>query len=71
MGLRKTSVEIDEELMAEAQRILSTETIKDTIHEAFLALVRQEARKADVQALSQLEGMDLADPEIMAGAWRS
>lgn len=71
MALRKTSVEIDEELMAEAQRILSTETIKDTIHEAFLALVRQEARKADVQALSQLKGMDLADPEIMAGAWRS
>lgn len=71
MSLRKTSVEIDEELMAEAQRILSTETIKDTIHEAFMALVREEARKADIQALRQLEGMDLADPEIMAGAWRT
>lgn len=71
MSLRKTSVEIDEELMAEAQRILSTDTIKDTIHEAFMALVRDEALKADIEALRRLEGMDLADPEIMAGAWRS
>ncbi len=70
MAIRKTSVEIDENLLAEAQRILTTGSIKDTINEAFLAVVRQEARRAEVEALKEMRGMDLADPEVMAGAWR-
>ena len=70
MAVRKTSVEIDEGLLAEAQRILATGSIKDTINEAFLEVVRQEARRAEVEALREMRGMDLADPEVMSGAWR-
>jgi len=71
MALRKTSVEINEDLLAAVQQVLSTATIKDTIEEAFREVLRAEARREEVAALSTMRGMDLADPAVMAGAWRS
>ena len=71
MAIRKTSVEINEELLTAAQRILATATIKDTIEEAFREVLRAEARREEVEALSTMRGMDLADEDIMSGAWRS
>ncbi len=67
---RKTSVKINEELLAEVQRILATRTVRETVEEAFLAIIRAEARREEIRALTTMEGSDLADPEIMAGAWR-
>jgi Arc/MetJ family transcription regulator len=71
MSTRKTSVEINESLLSAVQRILATTTIKDTIEEAFREVLRAEARKEEVEALTSMRGLDLADPEVMAGAWRS
>jgi Arc/MetJ family transcription regulator len=71
MGTRKTSVEINEELLADVQRILDTRTVKDTIEGAFREVVRAEARRQEVEALTAMKGLDLADPQIVAGAWRS
>ena len=71
MPSRKTSVEIDEQQLAAAQRILATRTIRETIEAAFRELVRAQARRDEVSALRTMEGLDLADPEIMAGAWRA
>ena len=71
MSLRKTSVEINEELLTAVQKILSTATIKDTIEEAFREVLRTEARREEVEALSTMRGMDLADEDVMSGAWRS
>jgi len=71
MGVRKTSVEINEELLKAAQRVLSTTTIKETIEEALLEVLRRKARREEVEALSTMRGMDLADPGVMSGAWRS
>lgn len=70
MSTRKTSVEINEELLTAVQQVLSTATIKETIEEAFREVLRKEARRAEVEALSTMSGMDLADPDVMAGAWR-
>lgn len=70
MSTRKTSVEINEDLLAAVQRILATATIKDTIEEAFREVLRAEARREEVEALTTMDGLDLADPEVMAGAWR-
>jgi len=70
MRIRKTSVEINEELLASVQRVLSTSTIKDTVEEAFREVLRAEARREEVQALAEMRGMDLAKPEVMARAWR-
>lgn len=70
MSTRKTSVEIDERLLDEVRGILATATIRETIEEAFREVVRQRARQEEIAALSTMRGMDLDDPEKMAGAWR-
>jgi Arc/MetJ family transcription regulator len=71
MSVRKTSVEINEELLIAVQRLLSTATLKDTIEEAFREILRAEARREEVEALSTMRGMDLMDQGIMSKAWRS
>ena len=53
MSVRKTSVEINEDLLTAAQRVL-----------------RAEARREEVEALSTLRGMDLSDEKVMSRAWR-
>lgn len=70
MSSRKTSVVIDEDLLAAVQAVLDTKTVKDTIKHAFLEVLRAKAREEEVEALSSLRGMDLDDKEVMAGAWR-
>lgn len=70
MPTRKTSVEIDTHLLEQVQDALRTTTIRDTVEEAFLEVLRVRARREEVEALASMEGTDLADPEIMAGAWR-
>jgi len=70
MGTRKTSVEIDEELLEQVRSILATSTVRETVEEAFREVVRREARREEVAALAGLRGLDLADPEVMSRAWR-
>ena len=70
MPSRKTSVVIDEDLLAAVQTVLETKTVKDTIEQAFLEILRARARAEEVKALSTLSGMELDDDEEMAGAWR-
>lgn len=70
MSTRKTSVEIDEDLLREAKRILDTRTVKDTVEQAFREVLRVEARRQEVEALAEMKGLELSDPEVMAGAWR-
>ncbi len=70
MSTRKTSVEINEELLDHVRRILATTTVKETIEEAFREIVRAKARREEVRALTAMSGMDLADPAIMEQAWR-
>ncbi|MDX1996449.1 MAG: hypothetical protein SF066_01920 [Thermoanaerobaculia bacterium] len=68
---RKTSVEIDPELFAAVRRALSTATLRETIDAAFREILRAQARREEIAALSRMEGLDLADETVMAGAWRS
>ena len=49
MGTRKTSVEINEELLAGVQRLLATTTVKETIEKAFLEVLRAQARREEVE----------------------
>ena len=70
MTTRKTSVEIDELLLQEAKRILETKTVKDTVEQAFREVLRSEARRQEIEALTTMSDLDLADLEVMAGAWR-
>ena len=70
MSHRKTSVVIDEELLAAVQSVLETKTVRDTIERAFLEVLRARTRIEEVEALSALRGMELDDDEVMSGAWR-
>ena len=70
MGSRKTSVAIDEDLLAAVQAALETQTVKDTIEQAFLEVLRARARAEEVEALVTQEGMDLSDEAVMSKAWR-
>jgi Arc/MetJ family transcription regulator len=70
MSVRKTSVVIDEQLLAAVQQSLNTTTVKETIDRAFREVVAARARREEVEALSSMRGMDLADAQVMAGAWR-
>lgn len=68
---RKTSVEIDEDLLREVQEVLSTKTIRETVESAFLEVLRHQAQRDEVRALSEMKDLELDDPDVMAGAWRS
>ena len=69
--MRKTSVEINDELFRAVREILETKTVKETVEQAFLEVLRAEARRQEVDALTSMAELDLADPKVMAGAWRS
>ncbi len=50
---------------------ISTETTKqDTTEEALREALRAKARREEVVVLAMMDGLDLSDPEVMAGAWR-
>lgn len=64
MSVRKTSVEINQDLLIAVQRVLSTTTLKDTIEKAFREVLRAAARREEVEALTTRRDMDLSD-EVM------
>ena len=69
--MRKTSVEINERLLDQARHLLGAGSIKETINGALREVVNKEARHEEIRALSEMDGLDLSDQEVMARAWRS
>ena len=70
MAATKTSVVIDTKLLERAKNLLGTSTVRETIHLALLEVLQNRARHDEVAALSAMKGLDLADDEVMSGAWR-
>lgn len=68
---RKTTVEIDEELFQRVRGALGTTTLRETVDGAFRAVLRERARREEVEALSTMRGMELDDAGVMAAAWGS
>jgi len=69
--VRKTTLVINDELLDRARAILGTRGLKDTIDRALEQVVIEDARRALINRLASLEGLDLADEEIMSRAWRA
>lgn len=69
--MKKTSVVIDDSLLEQVRDLLGTRSIRDTIDTALREVVQNEARRQEIAALSEMDGLDLANEEIMARAWRS
>jgi Arc/MetJ family transcription regulator len=65
--VRRTTLDIDEGMLARAREILGTRGVKDTVDEALREVVRVEAGKRLITRLKDNE--DLHNPEIMERAW--
>ncbi len=67
---RKTTLEVDDVLFRQAQAVLGTRGLKATVHRAFEEVLAAAARREAVRQLREMDGLDLDNEEVMAGAWR-
>lgn len=68
--MRKTTLEVDEQLFEQARAVLGTRGLKATVQRAFEAVLALEARQRAIRQLETMDGLDLDRPEVMAEAWR-
>lgn len=68
--MRKTTIVIDDELVAQAKEALGTRGLKETIDAALLEAVKAQARREHVERLRTMRGLDLDKPEVIDRAWR-
>jgi Arc/MetJ family transcription regulator len=68
--MRKTTIVIDDDLVAQAKRALGTTGLKETIDAALLEAVRAQIRRDHIERLQAMRGLDLDKPEVMDQAWR-
>jgi len=68
--MHKTTLVIDDAKLRRVRKVLGTKGIKDTIDRALDEVLALDARRRLVQKLRTMNGLDLADPKVMAGAWR-
>lgn len=54
MAVRKTTLEIDEEVLEEVREILGTKGIKDTVDAAFLKVRREALVKRHMDRMAEL-----------------
>ena len=66
MTVRKTTLEIDEDVLAEVREILGTKGIKDTVDAAFLRIRREALVARHMERMAEI-GPLLDDRET---AWR-
>ena len=68
--MTKRLVDIDDELLAEARELLRAPTMKEAVNAALQQVIDSELRHRHLQRLEAGTGTDLADDEVMRGAWR-
>lgn len=64
--MRRTSLEIDEERLARAQRVLGTKGVKDTIDRALEEVLRADLRRRLADRVRTGEGIDRGDEVLEA-----
>jgi Arc/MetJ family transcription regulator len=68
--MTKTLIDVDDEQLAAAQKVLKTKTKRDTINAALRQVTALAARRRDLQRLISGGLPDLADDEVMRAAWQ-
>jgi Arc/MetJ family transcription regulator len=68
--MTKKLIDIDEDTLAQATQILGADTMKDTVNRALLEVVLLAERRTHADRLASMQGLDLDNDHIMAGAWR-
>jgi Arc/MetJ family transcription regulator len=69
-GVRKTTLDVDDELVDQAARILGTSGLKATVDRALHEVIAREARERLVEQLKAMDGLDLDKPDVLEQAWR-
>ena len=69
---RKTTITVDDDLLAKAQAVLGTHGLKDTVDEALSEIVRAALRRELAERLATGEGLDFDDATRRAARrWRT
>jgi Arc/MetJ family transcription regulator len=69
---RKTTIAVDDELLAQAQAVLGTHGLKDTVDAALTEVVRADLRRQLADQLESGEGLDFSEDVIRAARqWRT
>lgn len=68
--MSRTMIDLDDALVTEAAEILGTSTKRATVNGALEEFVAAAKRRRFVELLEEGVLDDLADPDVMAGAWR-
>jgi Arc/MetJ family transcription regulator len=68
--MTKTLIDIDDEALDRAQRVLHTTTKKDTVNQALATVAALSARRRDLERFAADAHADLRDVEVMSSAWR-
>ena len=62
---------VADNLLEQARNLLGTSPSREAVHCALPEVVQVAVRNREVEALVTMDGLDLADREIMKNAWRS
>ena len=68
--MSKRLVDIDDDLLEAASAVLGASTMKAAVNRALEEVVLADRRRRHADRLETMRGLDLNDPNVMAGAWR-
>jgi len=66
MAMHKTTIDVNEDLIAQAQAILGTRGIKDTIDASLQDVIARHARRRTIQ---RLQALDVDPDELRRQVW--
>jgi Arc/MetJ family transcription regulator len=69
-AVTKRLVDIDDDLLEKAKEILDADTIKETVNRSLGEVIAMRLRMEHFERLRTGAGTDIADDEVMSGAWR-
>lgn len=68
--MSKRLVDIDDDLLEEASTALGATTMKEAVNRSLESVVLAARRRRHADRLESMDGLDLAKPKVMSGAWR-
>ena len=69
-AMSKRLVDIDDDLLDRATTVLGAATMKEAVNRSLEFVVLASQRRNHADRLAGMRNLDLADPTVMAGAWR-
>ena len=66
----KRLVDIDDDLLEEVRSLMGADTMKEAVNGALQHVVDFDLRLRHVRRLLTMDGLDLADDQVMRDAWR-